>query len=86
MKTKQVTHTLYPVSYINEDGTQRDVLYNFKPIGKDYLVGLPIEMVTEHPATMSDEHHQATIEHHQATIEHLERKLAALKGETNEEA
>ena len=79
MKTKQVTHTLYPVSYINEDGKQRDTLYNFKPIGKDYVVGLPIEMVTEHPATMSDEHHQAT-------IEHLERKLAILKGESSEEA
>ena len=79
MKTKQVTHTLYPVSYINEDGVQRDTLYNFKPIGKDYHVGLPFEVVTEHPATMSEEHHRAT-------IEHLERKLAKLKGESNEEA
>ena len=79
MSTKKVTHTLYPVSYINEDGSQRDTLYNFKPIGKDYSVGLPIEVVTEHPATMSDEHHQAA-------IENLERKLAALKGESNEEA
>ena len=79
MKTKQVTHTLYPVSYINDDGTQRDTLYTFKPTGKDYSVGLPIEVVTEHPATMSEEHHQAT-------IDNLERKLAKLKGESNEEA
>ena len=79
MKTKQVTHTLYPVSYINDDGEQRDTVYNFKPIGKDYVVGLPIELVTEHPATMSDEHQQAT-------IDSLERKLAILKGESNEEA
>ncbi len=79
MNTKKVTHTLYPVSYVNDDGTQRDTLYNFKPVGKDYSVGLPIEVVTEHPATMSDEHHQAA-------IENLERKLAILKGEANEEA
>ena len=74
MTTKQVTHTLWPVTYVNEDGEQRESIYNFKPVGKDYVIGSPVEVIVQHPENVGAEHRQEA-------IERLERKLAVLKGE-----
>ena len=51
------THTLYPVSYVNDDGEQINTIYLFSPIGvlNDYWVGEPIEFEAEHPSDMADD-------------------------------
>ena len=51
------THTLYPVSYVNDDGEQVDTLYYFDPsdVMPGYWVGEPIEYVVEHPSDMEDD-------------------------------
>ena len=50
------THTLYPVSYVNDDGEQINTLYTFYPsASNDYWVGDPIEVEAEHPSDMADD-------------------------------
>lgn len=49
------THTLYPVSYVNDDGEQVNTLYNFYPSNPDYWVGEPIKVEVEHPSDMADD-------------------------------
>ena len=49
------THTLYPVSYVNDDGEQVNTLYNFHPSSSDYWIGDPIELEIEHPSDMADD-------------------------------
>ena len=49
------THTLYPVSYVN-DCEQINTIYTFYPsASNDYWVGEPIEVEVEHPSDMADD-------------------------------
>ena len=62
MKQVQVTHTLWPVSYIDDDGVQQDILYTFDPsrVAPDYIVGPSIQVVATHPDGMNyQESHRA---------------------------
>ena len=60
---KPVTHTLYPVSYVNDSGEQRNTLWSFDPSGlnEGYWVGEPIEVVVDHTAEMGEEYRAAKI-------------------------
>jgi len=49
------THTLYPVSYVDDDGEQVNTLYVFRPSSSDYWIGEPIELEVEHPSDMADD-------------------------------
>ena len=70
---KTVTHTLWPVSYINDKGEQRDTLYRFEPSESIHKwVGDPIEITVEHPETLGD---NARL----AKIAELEADLAKLR-------
>ena len=48
-------HTLYPVSYVNDDGEQVNTLYTFHPSGAEYWIGDTIEIEVEHPSDMADD-------------------------------
>jgi hypothetical protein len=60
---KKVTHILYPVSYVDDAGKQRDTLWSFDPseLKEGYWVGEPIEVVVDHPAEMGEEYRTAKI-------------------------
>ena len=45
-----VTHKLYPISYIDNNGTQINTIYKFNPShDSSCWVGKPIEIELEHP-------------------------------------
>lgn len=71
---KTVTHTLYPVSYLANDGTQVDTVYTWSPsrtVGDDWFIGEPI--------TMSMQHAELGDDAKAAKIAALEAELAALR-------
>ena len=70
---KTVTHTVYPVSYISDDGTQRDTLWGHRPVGDEYFVGEPMQVSAEHPETMGEDKRAAE-------IAALEKRIAQLRG------
>lgn len=69
---KTVTHTLWPVSYINDKGEQRDTMWTHKPTAKEYFVGEPVKVTAEHPDAMSEDHRAAEIAALKARIAVLE--------------
>ena len=71
---KTVTHKLWPVSYLNDDGKQVDSLYTFDPSNVDssYSVGEPVHLATIHVEGMAAESRLAK-------IAELEEKLDRLK-------
>ena len=69
------THTLWPVSYVDDDGIQQNCLYSFDPsrvAPEKYWVGDAITLIAEHPSNMSENHRAAKI------LE-MREKLAALE-------
>jgi hypothetical protein len=76
---KIVTHTLYPVSYINDEGKQIDQLYTFDPqrADKSYWVGEPIEVEAQHTSAMTDSHKIEKIAKLKAEIAKLENNNEA---------
>ncbi len=70
-KTITKTHTLYPVSYLADDGSQINTVWAFEPIGEDIHIGESFEVTLEHPVLGDDAKAK--------TIAELEKKLAALK-------
>ena len=71
---KTVTHKLWPVSYINDDGNQVNSLYTFDPsnVDESYWVGNPIDVMVPHVEGMAAESRLAK-------IAQLEEKLDRLK-------
>ena len=71
---KTVTHKLWPVSYINDEGNQVNSLYTFDPskVDKSYWVGNPIDVMVPHVEGMAAESRLAK-------IAQLEEKLDRLK-------
>ena len=73
---KTVTHKLWPVSYINDDGSQVDSLYTFNPkrVDPSYIVGEPINLGAQHPDDMLETHKAGK-------VADLKAKLAKLEGD-----
>jgi hypothetical protein len=71
---RTVTHKLWPVSYINDEGKQVDQLYTFNParVDKSYWVGEPINVVAHHTESMTDTHKAEKIARLKAEIAKLE--------------
>ena len=71
---KTITHKLWPISYVSNEGKQVDTLYSFNPgdICPEYYVGDAIEVEVQHPAEMSDEHRIAQILKLRAQLAKLE--------------
>ena len=71
---KTITHQLWPVSYINDEGKQIDQLYTFDPqrVDKSYWVGEPINVVAHHVEGMTDTHKAEKIASLKAQIDKLE--------------
>ena len=69
----KLTHTVYPISYVNDEGIQRNAVWNHMPIGDQYWVGEPIEITVEHPDALGEEYRKAE-------IAELEKRLESLKG------
>ena len=55
---KTITHRLWPVSYINDEGQQVDQLYTFNPakVAPEYWVGEPISVAALHAEGMAEQH------------------------------
>jgi hypothetical protein len=72
---KTITHKLWPVSYIDDDGKQVDALYIFNPsrVNDIYWVGEPIDIEAQH----TDEMVELTKAQKVAA---LKAKLAKLEG------
>ena len=73
---KTVTHKLWPVSYIDNEGNQQDALYTFDPsrVDKSYWVGEPVLVAFQHTESMTDTHREAKIASLKKQIEDLEGK------------
>ena len=71
-----VTHKMWPVSYIDDQGKQQNQLYTFDPIKVDpsYWVGEPINIVAHHTDGMTDTHKAEKIESLRAQIAKLEAR------------
>lgn len=71
---KTITHKMWPVSYINDEGKQIDQLYTFDPkrADKSYWVGKPIDIKAQHTAAMTDTHKIEKIAKLKAEIAKLE--------------
>ena len=74
LTVKVVTHKLWPVSYINDEGGQVDTLYSFDPsrVDKTYWVGEAFTIEVMHTASMDDNSRQAKIDDLKAQIAKLE--------------
>ena len=68
---KKVTHTVWPVSYLDSNGEQTDGLWCFKTESAGKWAGEPIEITVEHPVLGDD----ARL----AKIAELEADLAKLR-------
>lgn len=68
---KVIKHTLYPISYIADDGTQVDTCWGHKPIGGEFWVGESFVVELLHPETMGEEARQAKIAELEAELEAL---------------
>ena len=73
----KVTHTYYPVTYVAEKGRRRDTLYSWKPSGKEYWVGEPIEIVAEHVEEVVYEQMYAAIDLLKQQIREIEAQIEA---------
>ena len=77
VELKRVTHSMYPVSWLDSKDNQLDGLFTGDPTAygdNTYWVGKPIEVTVEHPTEVPDENKNAQ-------IAKLEAELAVLKGE-----
>ena len=68
-------HTLYPISYIAEDGTQIDTCWGHKPIGGEFWVGEQFVVELLHPETLGEEAMQAKIKALEAELEALKESV-----------
>ena len=69
---KVIKHTLYPISYLADNGKQIDTCWGHEPLGDKYFVGESFVVELLHPETMGEEARQAK-------IAELEAELVALK-------
>ena len=71
---KNVTHKLWPVSYINDSGNQVDSLYTFDPsrVDETYWVGEPILLAASHADGMEETAKADKIAELKAKIANLE--------------
>lgn len=69
MKIKK--HTLYPISYLADDGTQVDTCWSHRPIGGEFFVGESFVVELLHPDTLCAEKRQAKIKALEAELEAL---------------
>jgi len=69
---KQIQHTLYPVSYIDDEGNQQDTLWSWTPAGDSYWVGEQVTITVDHVDGMGDDARLAKIADLKAQVERLE--------------
>ena len=73
---KTVTHKLWPVSYVDDNGKQVDTVWAFKAHGEGNFSGDPFEVDTQHPEGLTESWHEEKI----AKLKKEIRKLEARNG------